>query len=435
VRLAALTAALVAAAVVPGGAPGVGIVVVALLVAVAASLGAGSSLDLWLYGAAALALAGVAAVSDAGWVVAIDLCAAILLGTLAVGGATLLAPIAPVRALRSVPEITPRPNAAVMPVARGIGLVGIVTVPFAALLISADAAFAAIADGIPFPATDLWPARGVVFVVVLAGALGLGLVRREQFHQLSLERSRALRPIEWMLPLGALVVLFLAFVGVQVTVLFGGRDHVLRTTGLTYAEYARSGYWQLLATAVLTLGVIAAALRLADTPRRSHRMILRALLAALCALTLVLLASALHRLDLYESAFGLTRLRLTGEAFAWGLAGFFALIVLAGVVPAVRRNFARTAIMATAAGLLAFSLANPDGTIARQNIERWRTTGSLDVGYLQTLSADAAPSIAGLPPELRDVALAPLADRLATVDGWGSLNLSRHRARNILAAP
>ena len=399
-RFAALTAALVAAAVVPGGAPGVGIVVVALLVAVAAWLGTGSSLDLWLFGTAALALAGIAAVSDAGWVVAIDLSAAILLGTLAVGGATLLAPIAPARALRSVPEITPRPNAAVVPVARGIGLVGIVTVPFAALLISADAAFAAIADGIPFPATDLWPARGVVFVVVLAGALGLGLVRREQFRQLSLERSRALRPIEWMLPLGALVALFVAFVGVQVTVLFGGRDHVLRTTGLTYAEYARSGYWQLLATAVLTLGVIAAALRLADTPRRSHRVILRALLAALCGLTLVLLASALHRLDLYESAFGLTRLRLTAEAFAWGLAGFFALIVLAGVVPTVRRNFARTAIAATAAGLLAFSLANPDGTIARQNIERWRTTGSLDVAYLQTLSADAAPSIAELPPEL-----------------------------------
>ena len=186
----------------------------------------------------------------------------------------------------------------------------------------------------------------------------------------------------------------------QVTVLFGGRDHVLRTTGLTYAR-------------VRAVGVLAAARHCrADAGRdrggvaacgyahaASHRVILRALLAALCGLTLVLLASALHRLDLYESAFGLTRLRLTGEAFAWGLAGFFALIVLAGVVPAVRRNFARTAIAATAAGLLAFSLANPDGTIARQNIERWRTTGSLDVGYLQTLSADAAPSIAELPPE------------------------------------
>ena len=163
-------------------------------------------------------------------------------------------------------------------------------------------------------------------------------------------------------------------------------------------------------------------------------MTLRALLAALCGLTLVLLASALHRLDLYESAFGLTRLRLTGEAFAWGLAGFFALIVVAGVVPIVHRNFARTAIAAAAVGLLAFSLSNPDGTIARHNIERWRDTGNIDVSYLQTLSADAAPAIATLPPDLRDVALDPLADRLAEGDGWGSLNLSRHRARDVLAA-
>ncbi len=433
-RVAALLAALVAAAVVPVGAPGIGFAVVAVLVAVTARLGAGSSFDLWLFGIPAIALVSIAALSDAGWVVAIDLFVAVLLGTLAVGGARLLAPIAPLRALGSVPEITPRPNASVAPVARGVGLVGIVTVPFAALLISADAAFASIAGRIPFPSTDLWPARGSVFVLVLAGALGLGLVRRETIATRSLEPRHALRPIEWILPLAALLALFLAFVAVQITVLFGGRDHVLRTTGLTYAEYARSGYWQLLAAALLTLAVIAAALWLADAPRRSHRIALRALLASLCLLTLVLLASALHRLGLYESAFGLTRLRLAAEAFAWVLAGFFALIVVAGAVPALRRNFARTTIAAAAVGLLAFSLANPDGTIARQNIERWRTTGSLDIAYLQTLSADAAPQIAKLPPDLRDEALGPLAGRLAAGNGWGSLNLSRHRARALLTA-
>ncbi len=433
-RLAALAAALVAAVVIPGGAPGIGIVIVALLIAAAARLGTGHSLDLWLFGTAAVALASIAALSDAGWVVAIDLVTAIVLGTIAVAGPTPLAPVVPVWALRSVPEITPRPSPAVVPVARGIALVGIVTVPFAALLLSADAAFAAVADGIPFPPTGMLPLRTVVFAGVLAGALGLGLVRRQHSIQLSFERSRRLRPIEWILPLAALVALFVAFIGVQVTVLFGGRDHVLGTSGLTYAQYARSGYWQLLAASVLTLGVIAAALELADTPLRGHRVTLKALLAALCCLTVVLLGSALHRLDLYESAFGLTRLRLSAEAFAWGLAGLFALIVVAGALSVVHRNFARIAIAAGALGLLAFSLSNPDGRIARQNIDRWRETGSLDVGYLQTLSADAAPAIAELPPRLRDVAVATLADRLASGDGWGSLNVSRHRARNILAA-
>jgi hypothetical protein len=434
VRLAALAAALTAAVVIPGGAPGIGIAVVALLIAGTALLGTGHSLDLWLFGTAAVTLASIAALSDAGWVVTIDLVAAIALGTIAVSGPTLLAPVAPVRALRSVPEIAPRPSPAAVPVARGVVLVSIVTVPFAALLLSADAAFAAVADGIPLPSLGILPQRTVVFAGVLTAALGLGLVRRQHATQLSFEHSRRLRPIEWILPLAALVALFLAFIGVQVTVLFGGRDHVLGTSGLTYAQYARSGYWQLLAASVLTLGVIAAALELADTPRRGHRVTLKALLAALCCLTIVLLGSALHRLDLYEGAFGLTRLRLSAEAFAWGLAGLFGLIVVAGALPVVRRNFARTAIAAAALGLLAFSLSNPDGTIARRNIDRWRSTGSLDIDYLQTLSADAAPAMAELPPGLRDIAVLPLANRLATGDGWASLNVSRHRARSILAA-
>lgn len=171
-RLAALAAALVAAVVIPGGAPGIGIVIVALLIAAAARLGTGHSLDLWLFGTAAVALASIAALSDAGWVVAIDLVTAIVLGTIAVAGPTPLAPVVPVWALRSVPEITPRPSPAVVPVARGIALVGIVTVPFAALLLSADAAFAAVADGIPFPPTGMLPLRTVVFAGVLAGLSG-----------------------------------------------------------------------------------------------------------------------------------------------------------------------------------------------------------------------------------------------------------------------
>lgn len=433
-RWAALAAALFAAALLPNGAPGIGVVLVALLIALAARLGVGSSADLWIFGTASLALAGMAALSDAGWLVTVDLFAAILLATVAVSGPMLAAPVAPAVALRSLPAITPRPTPAAMPVARGVALVGVVVVPFAVLLLSADAVFATLAGDVPLPSWSHMPLRVVLFAGVLGGALGLGLVRERPAAQLSLALPRVLAPIEWMLPLSALVGLFLVFVGVQITTLFGGSDHVLRTAGLTYAEYARSGYWQLLAAAVLTLAVIAAAVRLADTPLRRHRVVLNGLLAALCGLTIVMLASALHRLHLYESAFGQTRLRLSADAFALGLAGLFALVVAAGILPHVRRAFPRIALAGAAAGLLAFSLSNPDGRIARHNVERWERTGKLDVAYLQTLSADAAPSIAALPPGLREEALSPLARRLASGDGWSSLNRSRERARHLIGA-
>jgi hypothetical protein len=228
-------------------------------------------------------------------------------------------------------------------------------------------------------------------------------------------------------------LLFLGFVLVQATVLFGGHDHVLETAGLTYSEYARQGFWQLIAAATLTLVVVAASLRLAAVRSRADRLLLRALVGVLCALTLVIVASAVERLHLYEDAFGLTRERLAAETFSLGVGGLFVLVLVAGVVPAVRSRFARIAIAGAAAGLLAFSLSSPDGRVAARNVERWRATGDLDVAYAQELSADAVPSLAELSEPLRERVLAPYRTRLADDEPWSSANRSRRRARGVLS--
>jgi MFS family permease len=246
--------------------------------------------------------------------------------------------------------------------------------------------------------------------------------------------TRKLAPSEWGIALGLLVALFAAFVLVQLTVLFGGRRHVLETAGVTYAEYAREGFWQLLAAAGLTLLVVGAAVLFAATPERKHRIALRLLLGALCALTIVVLASALNRLLLYEDAFGLTRSRLFAEAVAVWLGGLFALLVAAGLVRAVGANLARIVVVGTALGLLAFSFASPDELVAERNVDRWRETGRIDLFYLQELSADAAPALAELPPHLRVEALRTLATRLEEREPWSSFNASRDRARELLAS-
>jgi hypothetical protein len=140
-------------------------------------------------------------------------------------------------------------------------------------------------------------------------------------------------------------------------------------------------------------------------------------------------------LRLYEDAFGLTRLRLAAEAFSLWLGALFALLILAGTSARLMRHLPRVILAGTAAALIAFTLANPDGLIASKNVERWQHTGRIDVAYLQTLSADAAPAVASLPPALRDEALAPLAARLAEDEPWSSANLSRGRARTQLFNP
>lgn len=112
----------------------------------------------------------------------------------------------------------------------------------------------------------------------------------------------------------------------------------------------------------------------------------------------------------------------------------FVLVLLAGLVPAVRARFAAIAVAGAALGLLAFSLSNPDGRVAARNVERWRHTGRLDIPYVQGLSADAVPALAQLPEPLRASVLAPYRRRLAAGEPWSSANRSRRNARAILAA-
>jgi hypothetical protein len=433
-RWLALAAALCAAAVIPAGPAGIGVLFVAVLLAATAAAARRPNVRTVVFGSLALALATFAAVRDAGWVVAIDLTAAWMAASLAVASPRFAAATAPLARLSDLPTITPSGTGRLAPAVRGTVLSGFLVVPFAVLFFAADAAFAELGGRIPLPSGSSVPLRVAIFLVVLAGALGLALAARRPPEGSQPKELRRLAPIEWAIPLASLVALFGAFVTVQLAVLFGGHDHVLETAGLTYAEYAREGFWELLVAGALTLLVIAAAARFADVRRRRDGVVLKAMLGTLSVFTLVVLASALHRLNLYEDAYGLTRLRLTAEAAALWLGGAFILVAVAGLVVAVRARLGELATGLTAAALIAFSLVDPDALIAKRNVEHWRETGRIDVSYLSGLSADAVPELTRLPDPLRSRALRELSMQLAADDPWSSANLGRAQARGALRA-
>src|SRR5207253_165882 len=111
---------------------------------------------------------------------------------------------------------------------------------------------------------------------------------------------------------------------------------------------------------------------------------------AAVVLTLVMVAVALRRLDLYQQAFGLTTLRFVSTAFAWWVAAAFVLlgVTLAGVQPG-RAWLLPAAGIAGLTVLFALNVANPDQVVARRNVDRFHRTGALDPAYLTTLSEDA----------------------------------------------
>jgi hypothetical protein len=209
---------------------------------------------------------------------------------------------------------------------------------------------------------------------------------------------------------------------------------VLETAGLTYAEYARGGFWQLAVVTGLTLLVLAGAARWAPRDTRADRTLIRILLGSLAGLTLVIVASALHRMNLYSDTYGLTRLRVLVAACEVWLGLVFLLVLVAGI--RLRGGWLpRVAVAAGVLALLGLAAVNPDGLIADRNIARYQRLHKIDVSYLADLSADAVPALDKLAPEQRDCVLRFIAAHLAAnADDWRGWDQGRQRARDLLAA-
>ncbi|GIF69804.1 hypothetical protein Ais01nite_78390 [Asanoa ishikariensis] len=448
--VALMLAAALSAAALPLDRPGIGWLLggIASIVALAVTRSKVS----WrqaAWAAATVALLGVGTFRSADWLFALCVLTAAVTGTLALIDprtvrailAALVVPVAgAVRALPWVGDSMRDRLAGRSGVPARVAVVGAVSLVlllvFGALFASADEAFAELLDratptvngGALARALLLFP----VLFAVLAGA-AFTLAGPPTLDQTDRPARFAFRRADWAIPVALLDLLFLAFVAVQATVLFGGTRHVLGPGGPTFADYARGGFWQLLAITGLTLVVVAVAGRWAPRADRADRIAVRVLLGALALLTLVVVASATYRMNVYEQAYGYTRLRVFVSAVELGLGAVFVAILVAGV--RLRGGWLPRAVLAIATGgLLALAVVNPDRFIADRNVDRFLATGRIDLIYLSSLSADAAPALNRLPDHERACVIWRIANGLdSSPDDWRSFNLARHEARQSLA--
>jgi hypothetical protein len=232
-------------------------------------------------------------------------------------------------------------------------------------------------------------------------------------------------------------LLFASFVLVQFRVLFGGAAFVQAVSGLSYAEYARSGFFQLVSVAALSLPLLLSAEWLLGDRDRAGLRRFRALALLMLLLLDVMLASALYRMRLYSVEYGLTELRVYTMAFMGWLVlvfGWFAATVLRGR----RERFAPGAVAAAALLLGALNLLNPDAMIARTNLARVAAGREVDAAYIAGLSADALPAIRrtlpGLPGAERCALGNAVRDRWTkTFESGRRWNIAYSRARRMAA--
>lgn len=242
---------------------------------------------------------------------------------------------------------------------------------------------------------------------------------------LALTPRPAKHRFEWLVPAGAVLVLFVVFLAAQASALFGGKEHVLRTTGLTYAEYARQGFGQLVVVTLLTTVVLALIRWFASEQTAADRSIKRGVVLTMTALSLLVVGSALHRLWLYQEAYGFTTARITA-ALAEGWLALVVILVGAAAAGWSWAWAARVALFSASALAVALPLVNLDARVVELNAARYEATGKVDVAYLSQLAPDGSAAIvANFPREMAACALTGTST--STDDSWTSWNLGRER--------
>ncbi|MCU0702313.1 MAG: DUF4173 domain-containing protein, partial [Myxococcaceae bacterium] len=220
--------------------------------------------------------------------------------------------------------------------------------------------------------------------------------------------------------LGGLTLVLMLFALVSARCAFAP-DACHLPSGVTYSEYARRGFWELLLVAAIVLMALLSVPRRTQLSTAATVVALNATATALVVATVPMLLSAVNRMMLYEDAYGFTRQRLFSQVICVTLG--LLMVWRAITLWTWPRRFAVGAV-ATVTGVLAlFNAMNPDALIARKNVER---SGVLDALYLRGLSADAAGVLRQIPPHRLDAFHAALfANPRAAPGSRSSFNLAR----------
>jgi hypothetical protein len=230
--------------------------------------------------------------------------------------------------------------------------------------------------------------------------------------------------IESIIILLGIDLLFAFFVGIQFKYFFGGQTNI-HIDGFTFAEYARKGFSELVIVAVISLLVMQILNSIGKRQTGKQSTIFTTLSVGLVALVCVILVSAFQRLQLYEGAYGFSRLRTYTHVFMIWIGVLLAAIVVLEILKK-SRMFALAVVLAAFGFGITLNIMNVDGFIARQNIARAVSGSDLDVAYLVSLSNDAIPELSkqyqnqSLPENVRDLTGAALACKARIVTDFRS---------------
>lgn len=247
--------------------------------------------------------------------------------------------------------------------------------------------------------------RTAVSLILFLVMLGIGI---SKFKEKLIDTEEVARvgdgkSHELIVITGGVLLLFTLFIGVQFRYLFSsvgeGDLASLGINSLTYSEYVRKGFFELLIASVIACGVIVYSLRFIHHLKNAQKLLVQILSGILTIETGLLLLSAVQRLSLYADAHGLTRVRVFGFIFLVWLATLLAIFLIRVIKQMKKEWFFGSVMTITLIALLSINVFNIDGLIATSKYVP-TVNEEVDYYYLTNLSPDAYQS---WKPALQDI--------------------------------
>lgn len=193
--------------------------------------------------------------------------------------------------------------------------------------------------------------------------------------------------------LSAIALCYFLYLFSQLAYFFSAFRGFLPEGGMTYAQYARKGFFEMCVIAVINLVLALTALVIARKKDGRISGAVKALATFIGVFTMVIIATAISKMVLYINVYGMTVLRVTTSSFMVFLSVVFICVILRIYI--VKINIVKVSLLAAGCVVLALGTMNVNAVCARYNYESYQSgkLDSIDVNALYGLGEEGIPYI------------------------------------------
>ena len=204
------------------------------------------------------------------------------------------------------------------------------------------------------------------------------------------------------------------------------------SSNINYAEYARSGFFQLLFISILNLAIVFISKRSEEDTKYNKVSSI-----VMVFLTLIIIISSFLRMNMYESVYGYTLLRLL--VYISLITEIILLIPTIIYIIKPETKILSYYMVIIISVYTITSLLPINYVIAKRNISKYYKDGKIDIKYLENYSSDNIGLLVNLKDNVKDEEIKNNLNKYFTryssrlrIKGFQDYNLSRDKAIKLI---